>query len=533
MAISIQEALQLPVMKRTRLVAGHQGVHHPIKWVTIVEVLEDIHRLQEGEFLITTGYGLMESEQKRNEFHKLLSMKKLSGVAIYTGFYLREIPDSFIELANRHALPLIEIPTDINFSMITKAILEQIVNNQMQSLEYSLSIHKQFTQLVLGSQGDAPITKTLSSLIQGSIILFNEFLEISHRYLIHDWIECLDDMRVKIKHREIEPVQTLQERVELQEQNVMIVIHPIIANEVNFGYIMAIKEKDEWQELDYIAIEHAATVYAIEYLMLKAVEETKIRLQGDFLEEIFNQNFKSESKTLERGKKLGFNLALNQAVLHIQFPAAKEKGYYLSQIISQIMKQKGRQAILQGKMDSVIVLTEVVAGRAQQAKKETIELAELILDRWNRLDPDEPLKIGIGRAYRNLRQLTQSAREAEYALHYSKLLAKSKPVIHYDDLGLYHLLIHMRESGVNLQQFYEEHLGGLIHRKGTDLLYTLETFLMHNQNIQNTAAELFIHRHTLKYRLKQIEKITGLNLQSADDRMKLQLALMAYKLSNV
>ena len=59
------EALQLPIMKRASLVAGHEGVNTPIKWVTIVEVIEDTTRLQEGEFLITTAYGLAEDVQRQ------------------------------------------------------------------------------------------------------------------------------------------------------------------------------------------------------------------------------------------------------------------------------------------------------------------------------------------------------------------------------------------------------------------------------------------------------------------------------------
>ncbi|BBP87610.1 hypothetical protein BsIDN1_12280 [Bacillus safensis] len=50
---------------------------------------------------------------------------------------------------------------------------------------------------------------------------------------------------------------------------------------------------------------------------------------------------------------------------------------------------------------------------------------------------------------------------------------------------------------------------------------------------KKSAGELFIHRHTLSYRLKQIETRTGCSLKSTDDRMKLQLSIMAYRLSGL
>ncbi len=65
-----------------------------------------------------------------------------------------------------------------------------------------------------------------------------------------------------------------------------------------------------------------------------------------------------------------------------------------------------------------------------------------------------------------------------------------------------------------------------------DLITTLEAYLYFNQNIKNTAEDLYIHRHTLKYRLGQIEKKTGANLSSFEDCTKLYLAILAYKLVN-
>ena len=69
-AISIKDALQLPIMQKTRLVAGKRGIENQIKWVTIIEVLEDIERLQKGEFLITTGFKLIEDENRLESFHQ-------------------------------------------------------------------------------------------------------------------------------------------------------------------------------------------------------------------------------------------------------------------------------------------------------------------------------------------------------------------------------------------------------------------------------------------------------------------------------
>ncbi|WP_134702655.1 PucR family transcriptional regulator [Ammoniphilus sp. YIM 78166] len=507
MGITIHEALRLPVMAQTRLIAGQDGLDNEVKWVTIVEVIDDISRFQEGEFLITTGFGLLDQEQKRKQFQYLLANKRLSGVAIYTGFYLQEIPPSFIEIANEASLPMIEIPTDINFSALTRAILEQIVNKQLKLYEYSLNIHKEFNRLVLGNQGLMPITRTLSELIKGSVLLLNEEDGALDTLVIHDGLD-------------LDTLQVTDPRLRAE-------IYPIIANETNYGSILAVKETGAWTDLDVIAIEHAATVYAIEFLKQKAVEDTELRLQGDFLDEILNQNFQSAAHAKERAKRLGYDLTLNQAVMHMRVEFGEEERLYA--LVQHIMRQRGLQFIVRYKFDGLIVLTEVAES---SPRNDLIELGKEMEREWK---SSGDLRIGIGRTYKDIHLLANSAKEAQHAVTFAKLLLKPKTVVHYDDLGMYHLLIQMKELGVDLREFYEKHLGELLYmkRQAMDLILTLETYLQNNQSIHTTAAELYIHRHTLKYRLNQIEKKTGLDLQSADDRMKLQLAIMAYKLLNV
>src|SRR5690625_3026451 len=98
--INVRDAIQLPIIQKTNLIARHQGVDKTIKWATVVEVIEDIERIQDGEFLITTGFNLLEDKNRMDTFHSLLRSRPLSAVAIYTSFYMETIPDSFVQIAN-------------------------------------------------------------------------------------------------------------------------------------------------------------------------------------------------------------------------------------------------------------------------------------------------------------------------------------------------------------------------------------------------------------------------------------------------
>ena len=65
---------------------------------------------------------------------------------------------------------------------------------------------------------------------------------------------------------------------------------------------------------------------------------------------------------------------------------------------------------------------------------------------------------------------------------------------------------------------------------GGELLRSLEAFVEHNGQWERAARELFCHRHTLRYRIRRIEQLTGRDLSSARDRIEFWLALKAREL---
>ena len=60
-----------------------------------------------------------------------------------------------------------------------------------------------------------------------------------------------------------------------------------------------------------------------------------------------------------------------------------------------------------------------------------------------------------------------------------------------------------------------------------DLLPSLEAFLRHNGSWESSARALGVHRHTLRSRMARVQELTGLDLDVADNRVLLLLALMS------
>ena len=59
---------------------------------------------------------------------------------------------------------------------------------------------------------------------------------------------------------------------------------------------------------------------------------------------------------------------------------------------------------------------------------------------------------------------------------------------------------------------------------------SLQAFIEANGRWADAAAELHVHRHTLRYRIRQIEELTGRGLSNARDRLELWMALRAHAL---
>jgi hypothetical protein len=64
---------------------------------------------------------------------------------------------------------------------------------------------------------------------------------------------------------------------------------------------------------------------------------------------------------------------------------------------------------------------------------------------------------------------------------------------------------------------------------GTELLMTLETYLLQYKSLKAAAEELFIHRSTMTYRLGCIEKIANLALDDAKERLHLLLSCIVLR----
>ena len=97
----------------------------------------------------------------------------------------------------------------------------------------------------------------------------------------------------------------------------------------------------------------------------------------------------------------------------------------------------------------------------------------------------------------------------------------------FGDLGVYRLIF-AAEGLPELTDLYVQTLGELLaydRQNNADLVSTLDAFFAANGSPKEAAERLGVHRNTVLYRLDRIRDITGYDLDDAEVRMRLQLAL--------
>ncbi len=115
--------------------------------------------------------------------------------------------------------------------------------------------------------------------------------------------------------------------------------------------------------------------------------------------------------------------------------------------------------------------------------------------------------------------------QADQAVSLARTNGGKAKTTHFEDLGPYRFVLGQPDS--DIEAFAERVLGPLADdERYADLVKTLDAYLKLHGSVNGVARELYLHRNTVRQRLRRIAQLTGAKLNSADDRLALQLALL-------
>src|SRR6201991_2292734 len=155
-----------------RLLTGERGLHLPVRWVHISELLDPTPWLSGGELLLTTGMQLETAAQER-EFAARLADHHLAGLGFGTGFRHATVPEPLLEVAAEREFPVFEVPYEVPFIAVTEAAFTQLVNEQYAVLRRALGAQERLERIVLSERGLDALAGALATLVGGSVLVFD------------------------------------------------------------------------------------------------------------------------------------------------------------------------------------------------------------------------------------------------------------------------------------------------------------------------------------------------------------------------
>ncbi|MCA1708742.1 MAG: helix-turn-helix domain-containing protein [Actinobacteria bacterium] len=243
----------------------------------------------------------------------------------------------------------------------------------------------------------------------------------------------------------------------------------------------------------------------------------------EFLADLLYRTDAPAEDVLRRAHSFGYDLSLGYLALVGRGPGEDSKKEGLVQVAStRIVPEGSPEPIVMQKGEHTIVLmpTDPSFDVLMVPEKLVVELGG-------------PWTFGSGGPDPGLEGIRRAYLEAREALEIGLALGSSGPIYRFDDLLPYHFL---RAEPALIDRFINQTLGSLIEyddRRNGDLIKTIEAYFACDGSVKMAGESLFAHPHTITYRLKQIEKLTGWSLRDPEDKLRLQLALRAYRLAAV
>ena len=139
--------------------------------------------------------------------------------------------------------------------------------------------------------------------------------------------------------------------------------------------------------------------------------------------------------------------------------------------------------------------------------------------------PGAEVNFGVGTMFQEKEKMAKSIRQAKKAIRMVNSCHVAGGIRYYSELGIYRVFFSLPDDHV-LRHLLKDILGPLIsydRKYHTELVDTLQYYLEEGQNITLTAERMYVHRNTIKYRMKRIEEILGYDMHDYNVLFHLRL----------
>jgi purine catabolism regulator len=463
-------------------------------------------------------------------------------------------------VARRHRLPFTNADEKllarlalVISSAIRNAELQRRTERALTELRRSLEsiarlrdIQEKLTELVLRGERLSSLTAAIAVLVDNPVLLEDRYGTVLSCAAPAGWVGSEPVTLAQLAQRNRDAARFIGELFQLDHHTRLLtvpgedrsrLVAPVIVGNETLAILSVPQALRVLNDLDMLAVQGAATVVALVLMRERAILETERRLQGDLLRDILAGKFESEEDLARRARFLGYDLLHPHVLLMISIDD-----------FEHLVKLGEREEVLQRTKQNIYDLvraslaprtprwliwgsgTQVVALVAvnPDGLNPIFEAARRLHSRAERELPGASILVGVSQICHNMREVPAAYAEVKRFLKFGRAMQWQSGLIFVERLGLYRILLQYEELGPELIRFASSRLSRLQaydQEHGGDLIVCLRAYLAGGCEIKTTAETLRLHRNSVRYKLQRIEEIAQVDLNDAETRFQLQLAL--------
>ena len=549
---TVAEVLALDPVRRgaPRVLAASGRLDTPVRWVHVIELAEAAHLLRGGELVLSTGIALPASAAGLGKYVADLASVGVSALAVELGSrYARSLPAPLVTAAGVHQLPLIVLERETQFIEITEAVHARIIDTQLEELRAAERLHQVFTELAVSGAPADEVVGQAATLAGCPVILEN---------LAHQVLACASADR-----------DTAGLLAGFDSRSRAVTIAGRTGYDAMSGWLVTAvgARGEDWGRLimargeppaprDVALIERAATTLALGRLLDHQQQSLERQAHRTILSAFLGHGYGDPAEAEARARALGVPVTGRRLLAVVVRVAAAPPGSGLgpgpgSAAGPGLTAGSGSAAGpgLAAQARAVGIADAIAAACRQQRVPALVGSLDesrvaALLALPPRADPDvalgllaEQLRsrlgsgdvIGAGSVVESVAGVRRAILEADQVAEVAARRGTGLPFYRLLDLRLRGLL-HLLKDDPRLQAFAERELRPLLvhdDAAGTNLLATLTAYLEAGGNKAEAASRAHLARPTLYQRLRKVEEVLGTDLESAESRLSLHVAVLA------
>ncbi len=528
---------------KLRVRAGEDRLDTPVRWAHVSELADPVPYMEGGELLLITALKLdAEDPDAMRRYVKRLVDAGVIGLGFAVGVNYEDIPDALVQAASGEGLPLLEVPRRTPFLAISKAVSAAIAADQYRSVTAGFAAQRELTKQALAG-GPEGLLAALAAQVDGWAALYDAsgaLVATAPDWAARRAATLTPDVE-RLRSRPAPAslvVSGSEDRVELH--SIGTGRRPRTALAVGTATSLGTAERYAVHSaiaLLTLTTERSRSLHSAEQRlgaavlrMLLAGEPTHARtVAGDLYGGLLDAPFRLlVAETVSASARVHADVHAPLPPEPARDPAADEDPLVaLADVVEAAAAHSGEAVlVVPDGGDRLVVLMTDGGAAASACVEHARELEKTRAAGRDQPAPEtDDLVVGLSApagpiaaaaAYKQAEQaLSVARRRGRFLVEHESLAAGSVLPLLADDA------VRAFADGL-LRALYEHDATG----RG-DLVDSLRAWLSRHGQWDAAAADLGVHRHTLRYRMRRVEEILGRSLDDADVRMELWLALKA------